>query len=227
MGKIGDVIFSLPLIKYMGGGILYLPERTHECPALYSQLKPLLEQQEYIKEVREYPSMLGYGEQVDGIHIDIDLDKHREHLQRGRVNMVKRYFDVFGIKGFQYTEPWLKIEGPRVVSGEYSLINLTSRFRDNSRVDWSRVLTSIKTPVYFIGTVEEHEHFVENYGYILRLDTINFLNFATCIRDCVALYANQSSALAISCAIDKTRHIEFKYRKTNCKFYTPNEYELL
>lgn len=227
MGKIGDVIFSLPLIKYMGGGILYLPERTHECPALYSQLKPLLEQQDYITEVREYSSMLGYGEQVEEIHIDIDLDKHREHPLRGKVNMVKRYFDVFGIDGFQHTDPWLKIEGPRIVEGEYSLINLTGRFRENSRVDWKKVYSKIPKPVYFIGTVEEHETFVENYGYILRLDTNNFLNFAICIRDCTALYANQSSALSLACAINKTRYIEYKPRKTNCKFYTKNEFELL
>lgn len=227
MGKLGDIIFSLPTIKAMGGGILYLPEQTEESPALFSQLKPLLEQQDYITEVREYPSMLGYGEKVSLIPIDVDLDKHREHMLRGKVNMVQRYFDVFNVRGVDYRQPWLTIQGPRLLDHKYNLINLTERFRDNSTVNWKKVLDKIEKPVYFIGTKQEHEEFVEKIGYILRLDTPDFLTFALYIRDCTALYANQSAALSLACAINKTRHIEFKRGKTNCKFYTNTEFEIL
>jgi hypothetical protein len=226
-GKIGDVIFSLPYIKCMGGGVLYLPERTHECPALYSQLKPLLEQQDYIQEVREYPSMLAYGELAEGIHIDFDLDKHREHLQRGRVNMVKRYFDVFGLEGMTHCDPWLMIKGEKLIDHEYNLIHVTERFRENSRVGWKRVCEKMDKPYYFIGTDEEYENFIEKYCQIKRLCTTDFLTFAIYIRDCSSLFCNQSSGLAIAASINKERHVEFKPRKTNCKFYTETEYELL
>ena len=66
-GDLGDIIFSLPCIKEKGGGILYLdPEGGEQEPVVsWSQynrtklnqnsidfIKPLLEVQKYIKEVR-------------------------------------------------------------------------------------------------------------------------------------------------------------------------------
>jgi hypothetical protein len=227
MGKIGDVIFSLPTIKYFGGGILYLPERTHECPALYSNMKSLLMQQPYIHEVCEYPSNLGYMEIDPSIPIQYDLDRHRLHPAKGAVNMVKRYFEIFGITGVDHRQPWLTVEGPREIEHDYNLISLTPRFRDNSRVDWKRIYDKIPKPVYFIGTVDEHEEFVEKISPISRLYTTDLLTFAIYIRDCTALYCNQSAALVLSQSIHKTYHCDFKPRKNNCKFYTINEHELI
>src|SRR6186713_1910265 len=96
-GKIGDVIFSLPVIRELGGGIVYLPESTPDaCNNLYSGLKDLLEEQPYIKEVREYPSWLPYMQLVPDIHIDYDLDRARMQTLKGVIHIVKRYLDAFG-----------------------------------------------------------------------------------------------------------------------------------
>src|SRR6186713_2528982 len=90
-GKQGDVIFSLPTIRELGGGILYIPENTpDECRGMYSNMKVLLELQPSIHEVREYPSGLGYMEQAPGIAIDYDLDRARLQPAKGVVHIVKR-----------------------------------------------------------------------------------------------------------------------------------------
>lgn len=225
-GKIGDVIYSLPTIKAMGGGVLYLPESTPESPRLYSNLKPLLEQQPYIHEVKEYPSGLGYLEQVPGIHIDVDLDLHRTHNNRGHLNMVLRYFQVFGIKA-DHKQPWLTIEGPRLIEHDYNLINLTPRFRDGSTVNWKKVFAAIPKPVYFIGTEDEHSQFVDKIAPIERLCTADFLTFALYIKYCSALFCNQSASVTIAQSIGKSYYLEKKPRKTNVLFNTPNEHVLV
>src|ERR1043165_8558277 len=104
-GKIGDTIFSLPTIRELGGGILYLPEKTPDgCNALYSSLKELLLQQSYIKEVREYPSGLPYMELAPGIPIDYDLDRARLQQLKGRIHLVKRYMDAFDVNYLNWKE---------------------------------------------------------------------------------------------------------------------------
>ena len=65
-GKCGDIIFSLPTIEMMGGGILYIPEHSPIGQNIYSNMKPLLEKLPYIHEVRELESMLPCGSKVEG-----------------------------------------------------------------------------------------------------------------------------------------------------------------
>lgn len=229
-GKCGDIIYSLPAAKALGVEVMYIPETTDQCSGLYSNMKALLLQQPWLKEVREYPWLGGvYGNyhKDPKIRIDIDLDRHQEHPLRGKQNMVLRYADVFGLKLLDHKQPWLTVEGPREIQHDYNLINLTPRFRDNSRVNWKRVYAHIPKPVYFIGTVEEHCEFVDKIGKIKHIGTTDLLSFALLIKYCTALYCNQSAALTIAQALGKTYHCEFKPHKTNCKFYTPNEFELL
>jgi hypothetical protein len=60
-GKIGDILYSLPLIKAMGGGILWIPEASHESECMFSSMYSLLMQQPYLVDVKQYPSYLAYG----------------------------------------------------------------------------------------------------------------------------------------------------------------------
>ena len=225
-GKTGDVIFSLPTIRQMGGGTLYLPEQTAECSVLYSNMRELLLQQPFIHDVKEYTSNLPYGVLDPAMPVDIDLDRHREHHLRGMTNMVKRYFEIFGINS-DWKAPWLTVEGRRPMQHEYNLISLTSRFRDNSRVDWRRVYQHVPRPVYFIGTPQEHESFVENYGDIEYLETENLLTFALTIKSTSSLFCNQSCALSIAQGLGVTYFLEKKPHKQNCLFFTSNENILL
>lgn len=240
MGKIGDIIFSLPTIRELGGGILYIPENTpDECTGMYSALKDLLLLQPYIHEVREYPSGYAYMEQAPGIHIDYDLDDARKQPAKGRIHIVKRYMDQFEVNYLNWKEPWLVVDDkPTGVAGPYTLVSYTGRHIKNergetSRVDWKRVIQSIKGQAYFIGLPDEYGAFRLQYddSYYLPsipyLRTKNMLEVARLIRDCDALYCNQSSALAIAQGLSKTYHLDVKPGKTNCLMRSPNEYILL
>lgn len=232
-GKIGDIIFSLPAIRELGGGILYIPEDTpDECTGIYSALKDLLLLQPYIYEVREYPSGLTYMEQALGIHIDYDLDDARKQPAKGVIHIVKRYLDQFKISLPNWKEPWLVVDDkPTGVVGPYTLINFTGRHRENerqenSKVDWKRVMRSIKGSVLFVGHPREYALFCLTYGPGVYYHTKNMLEVARLVRDCNALYCNQSSALAIAQGLGKTYHLDVKPGKTNCLLYTQNEYIL-
>jgi len=240
-GKIGDVIFSLPTIRELGGGILYLPEQTPDgCNNLYSSLKHLLLFQPYIKDVREYPSNLPYMQLEPGIHIDYDLDLARLQTLKGVIHIVKRYMDAFLVEYKGWNEPWLVIpdeveykvcvHGLTLTPNNYTLINYTGRHITNdklqitSRVDWTKVINGISGPVYFIGSSSEHKHFesITNRS-IIHIHTDNMLHVACLVNNAKAVYCNQSSTLAIAQALGKTYYLAPKPMKQNCLLFTENE----
>jgi hypothetical protein len=240
-GKIGDVIFSLPTIRELGGGILYLPEKTPDaCNNLYSSLKDLLLQQPYIKEVREYPSGYPYMQLAPDIHIDYDLDRARLQPMKGVIHIVKRYMDAFGIDYPGRKEPWLAVSDRPFqyrfwnIETDYVLVNYTARHITNdqlhitSQVNWKRVIESIKLPKYFIGTTEEWMSFREKIGHFIpKLETDDILDAALLVKDAKAVYCNQSSILALAQSLGRDYYLDVKPKKTNCLLYTNHENILL
>lgn len=232
-GKKGDVIFSLPTIRELGGGIVCLPENTpDDCNGLYSGMKDLLLLQPYITSVREYPSGYPYMVHAVGFETDYDLDLARLQPKKGVIHIVKRYLDAFGVTLPNWKDPWLFVDGvPGPVSGEYVVINYTGRHIYNeqmqmrSKVDWKKVVQSIKEKVFFVGTKEEHRNF-ESFAVIDHLPTNNMLEVARIVRDAKAVYCNQSSVLAIAQGLGKPYYLDHKPQKTNCLLYTTQEHIL-
>lgn len=222
-GKYGDLVFSLPTIKAMGGGILYLPNKAlgdWGVETMYNDMHGFLETQSYINEVRLYPDVMAWNDTP--IPVDVNLNRHITHPTRGTTNMVQRYFDVFGIK-HPIPEKWIEAEASE--SG-YTVINLTPRFR--GKVDWRRVISSIKGELIFVGTNEEWEAYrILNVRQTIRAHCRDVLSLCSLVAHADAVYCNQSLVLALAIGLNKKRYVEFKPMKTNCKFYTANEYELL
>jgi hypothetical protein len=226
MGKMGDVIFSLPTIRAMGGGALYLPESTNDnCKGLFSAMRPLLIQQPCLIDVYEYPSGLNYHEKSPAYRIDHDLDDARYQPQRGLIHVVKRYLDQFNIDLPNWKSPWLTVEGDSIQQIPYSLINVTPRFRERSMVNWTEVLQSIKGEVFFVGTEDEHEVFCK-HGEITMLFVDNILDLALLVRDAQRIYCNQSLVLALAQSLGKEYWLEAKPGKRNCLLETSNEHIL-
>jgi hypothetical protein len=230
-GKIGDAIFSLPTIRELGGGILYLPERTPDaCSNLYSGLKDLLLQQPFIKEVREYPSGLPYMQLAPDIHIDYDLDRARLQPMKGVVHIVKRYMDAFGINYPNWKELWLKVEGDSALKGEgYVAVSYTGRHIKNeqlqitSKVNWCQIIESLSVQPYFIGLYSEWVEFSKTRPGTIHLFTKDILDVARIVRDAQAVYCNQSSTLALAQSLGKTYYLDVKPMKQNCLLHTSNE----
>lgn len=233
-GKFGDVIFSLPAIRELGGGVLYLPENTpDDCKGLYSGMKRLLEQQPFISEVREYPSGLAYGQKAKGIDIDYDLDDARKQPGKGVVHIVRRYLDAFNLSLPNWKEPWLTVQGETPIPGEYVVVNYTGRHTLNeqtgirSRIDWIRVHHSISAKKYFVGTEEEHHNYKMSIGMIDRFVCKDVLEMALVVKGTQKVYANQSLCLALAQSLGKEYYCDFKPGKTNCMLFTKNENALI
>lgn len=232
-GKVGDCVYSLPTIRELGGGILYLPEKTGECDHLYSSLKDLLLLQPYIHEVREYPSGYAYMQQAPGIAIDYDLDLARLQPGKGVTHIVKRYLDAFKVNLPNWKDPWLVIDDkPSGLTGPYTVINYTGRHRYNaqtnthSRVDWKKVVERIEGRKVFVGLPEEHQRFIEQFTFVDYFPTRNLLEVARVLRDCVALYSHQSSLLALAQSLSVDYYLDVKPGKLNCLTFSNREHIL-
>lgn len=228
-GSLGDVIYSLPTIQVLGGGTLYLKQRNQFSPysLLYNELKALLIQQSCIRDIKLYPDKhtpVGYPlfEYHPGIPIDFDLDIARKQLFRSKIHIVRRHLDAFNLQ-VSWTKPWLTVNGARQIKGDYCLIHRTPRWRDGSRVDWKKVLNTIPGKVYFIGYPAEWTAFCEEFGKVDWYPTEKILDMAILIRDCTALYGNQSVSTTIAQGLGKKYYLEKNPKSSNVLMHTPNE----
>lgn len=229
-GSLGDIIYALPTIRALGGGTLYVKESYFWPPYgnLFTAIKDLMFQQDCIQDVKPYPGNLPPFHYDSTIHIDYDLDLALNQPMRGRNHNIKSCLNAFGISNQDWDKPFLKVEGfNNWFAGqplkEYSLIQLTPRWRDHSQINWERAYMKIPGYVYFVGFKDEHVDFMDKYGYIGHLETANILELAILIRDCQALYCNQSVGLTIAQGLGKKYWLEQKPTKTNVLMYTPNE----
>lgn len=234
-GNSGDVIFSLPTIHHLTGGqkiaTLYIKRAKYVYGDQYSFCKDFLLQQDCIKEVLPYdpPNAEDWNYfRWPGIRFDYDLDIARHQRNRGRIHIVKRYFDAFGIQT-DHTRPWLKIDDENKINHKYALIHLTPRW-NGLQYNWAKIFYEAEQrhgKVFFIGFFEEFRDFINRYN-VLSMDfpTKNLLEMARLIRDCEALYCNQGVALTIAQGLGKEYYLVRNGTKTNCHLFTSNEHLL-
>lgn len=222
-GGLGDIVYSIPVMKQLGVANVYVKESYYYPPYgnLYLAIKDLLVQCGFtvLPTSGKYPP----HEYEPGVHIDLDMDEARKQPGRGRNHILISYLNTFNLAHTNWKSTWLDIKGNNDIKEPYSLIHLTPRWRDNSPVDWSHVLHNIKGKVYFIGFQYEWLDFCTRYGNVEWYPLNNVLEMAIVIRDCQALYCNQSVSLALAQGMGKTYYLEKKPKKTNCLMYTQNE----
>jgi hypothetical protein len=161
-GDLGDIIFSLPVIRALGGGVLMLdPEGgkseplcdegfrkgTHLDARRAGLMLPLLRKQPYLHDVT-----LWKGEKVDH-----NLDEFRRHLQ-GRDNLVDSHLAAFGLSPSERDTPWLTVPDPIAVPGRRFVLHRSVRHQGNFRF-WYSTMPQIADRSIFIGVEKEHEIF--------------------------------------------------------------------
>lgn len=226
-GSLGDIVYSLPTIKAMGGGRLYVKRALfHDGYDQFTAAEDLLAQQPYLFDVQPYPAQYDQFQYDPNIRIDFDLDQARRQPRRGVVHIVKRHMDAFGVRSATWRKPWLTVNGPAPVSFDYDVIHLTPRYRNDSRVDWRKVLAAIPGLVFFIGFEREYRDFIRTAGKVEYIPTRNLLEMAQVIKGSRALFCNQSVALTIAQGLGHPYFLERHPRRTNCLLYTLNEHIL-
>lgn len=233
IGTFGDTIYSLCLVKILGGGNLYVKldaldnfaknvigwPNAGEASGRYTQqdydiIEPLLKAQSYISEVDIWAN-----QQLDRE----DMHDHwKYHLLRGwQGNQTECYALAMGmdihdrpLRNKLLYEPWLDPVAPLQIAGKPIVINRTTRHLHGAGGDqWNTWVDNSMLGEYsvFIGTDEEHSIFEDKFKVTVYHQRINdLLEMARYIQGAELFIGNQSSALSIAIGLGKTYWCEVR-----------------
>jgi hypothetical protein len=232
-GSFGDMIYSLPTVKRMGGGIF-----VSDLPLWHTRnIQSLLEFQPYITEVfhrtqRSLPPDF------------INLSKFRQMPDVLKRHLVNVHADGQGIGlGCWQGTPWLQVpdlsqynspdQNEFLSHQAYAVIHITPRYRTRF-FNWTREVNWLfrQVPhVFFIGYEEEYKAcgmdkyrggmFGENR--VIRFNTTSLLQAAAIVKQAALFSGNQSSMLAIRQGLGLPYRFEQAPHHSNCCQYIPQE----
>jgi len=197
-GQTGDIVFSLPTIKAMGGGDLYIVDFDRQRSESISKLI----------EIQPYIGKVVIDERPESY---IDLNKFREYASH-HMNLIKSHFMGAGIPvDYSYREGWLTLsENPYNLPKEsYSVINRTDRYAD-PKFNWKEEVDYLKTisdKVYFIGYRPEYEEFCTKFCEVEFYDC-DFLEGAYLIDRAVMFTGCYSAWSAIAMGLGREYRLE-------------------
>lgn len=215
-GDLGDIIFSLPVVRFMGGGILYLrnsPFTRARMTWEHAQaIVPLLKAQSYIEDVREFK----------GENCDIDLDcfrgpmfaaLHRDVNTAKHFNLYQWYSRTFDVPEAEWDRKWIEV--PPVDSDICRVVvNRSPRYRNN-RFPWQSVGEKYRG-VTAIGLIEESDSYEQWWTFH---PTRTLLEAAQVIDNAKLFIGNQSCCYAIAEGMKKPAVLEVYERMPNCLFH--------
>ena len=205
-GATGDVIYAMPTIKALGGGIFNVQLPDH----LYDTVLPLLESQEYIYEVKKGREFVGNV---------FNLDKFRNNNDLHLTHLVQLHLQSFDIIDETWKQGWLKVEP---IKSNNSFINITPRYKSLT-TDWIKEINFLKDNsdnVYFIGLESEYEpykHLIERY------EIRDYLELAQLLAGAKYVSGNQSSFMAVAQGIGRDYRLSPAVGHTNNMQFLPKE----
>jgi len=244
MGTFGDTIYSLCLVKMLGGGNMYVKLNALDnfvktvigwpnagaASGRYTQrdyeiLKPLLEAQDYLHTID-----IWNGQPDD--HLSL-LDHWKFHLIRGwQGNQTECYALTQGmnihdpeIRKTLLLTPWLIPVEPIRIPNKPFVVNRTDRYLYGApSQEWH---TWIKNGLgdygIFVGSKDEHANFEKLFDTKIEYyETKNLLELAQVIQGSEMFIGNQSVALSIAIGLGKSYQCEVRKDYENTK--TPHGY---
>lgn len=242
-GATGDLIYSLALMKHLGGGEFYLhlnqidwigqhyygskPSPFHQgrmTQGDFDYMKSFMLAQKYITECEVMEK---------DTEITHNLDRFRPLFVGHPGNYVDIYAAAFGITDLVVqksirTTPWLRVPESQKIGGRDVVINRTARWLPNSLSDqWGRWRTEgIETRAVFVGLPEEYSKFCEDTGWSIPwAKTNDMLELAEVIAGAKLFIGNQSQALALAIGLGVPYHCEARQdlplERNEC--YFPNQ----
>lgn len=208
-GDLGDIIYSLPTIKMMGGGVLALDtsggedeeicriqcmeKKTKFNKISFEFIKPLISAQPYIKECREY---------IPGEKIDINLNKFREKFsdpnsRSKSKNLLDLHLDAFNLPKWNPNDTWLTVDDP-IHLDKKIVVTRTPRYQSSFAWFQTRKFQFAKDAV-FIGLPKEHEYFEWTFDIKIEYRKVqDALEMARVISGSSAFVSNATLALSVA-----------------------------
>jgi hypothetical protein len=239
IGSFGDTLYSLCVVKMLGGGDLYIklngmdeqtrrlfgrePDGYHKgryTQADYDFLEPLLKKQDYLTKVAIWNGEADH---------EPSLSNHwQQHLIKGwQGNQTECYALTQGmnihdpaISKQLLQEPWLTPVEPIVIPGKPIVINRTNRYLygcDGKKWhEW--VKQGLGDKAVFLGSPTEHAEFEKEFNVKVEYRPVkDLLEMAQIIQGCEQFMGNQSVALCIAIGLGKTFWCEIRKDWNNIK----------
>lgn len=225
-GDLGDIIYSLTVIKVLGGGILYLDiEGGKDDPYCQDQLStwggstkfnkfgfdflfPLLKIQPYLTDIRIY----------NGEHIDFNLNKMRFTMssEKKRSNhgcLLDAYHESFSLPEYDVNQAWLSCGDP-ILTGKKIAVTRSPRYQ-GAYTFLAANRTTISENGIFLGSKKEHDLFEWTFNTKIQFyDTDSALDVAKVIFGCDKVISNSTFGLAVAIGLPH-KHIIQEVDKLN------------
>jgi hypothetical protein len=221
-GAKGDIVYSLPTVKAMGGGG-FLLRYTRKNRAVI----PLLKSLPYITEVvYEDPiSLIPQGELCalgdfwwkGKFYHNLDQYRIVDKIRRNKLktyHLVQSHLDIYNVH-FDYSKPWLTNVEPKMIAP--IVVNRSRRYHDAEEIDWN-LLRPYKDRIIWFGNQAEWKKFKEITGMELEWHHMNsLLETARIIKGSKIFIGNQSLSFALAEAMKVPRVLEICYKRDNCR----------
>jgi hypothetical protein len=218
---LGDAIYSLPTVKLMGGG-------TFVCGNTYEQyltIKPLLEAQPYIDNCFHIS-------EIDLPRDFVNLDLFRNNPLGNKVHLVDLFLTYFGFAKYDWSKGgWLEnIEEIKPYKKDYTVINITSRYRDKvfkKLGGWKRRISrmSVFNKVIFLGDIISYQEAKSEIKKLpMHFKTKDLLEAAEIIKGASYFLGTQSSLLAIRQGLGLHYDFEQSPNHVDVNQYSDREY---
>jgi SAM-dependent methyltransferase len=224
-GDLGDIIYSLPTIRALGGGRLFIGPMTRYAtrqkanPAMVRFLQRLLTLQPYITSVE-------YSEPRRVVY---DLNRFRDYLvtepeliARGepRRSLAEAHLLTFRQPLHECHKPWLCVDRATLTDRPV-LVHRSARWQ-NPQFPWNRVMELHANRAAFIGLKSEYEDFVNDFGELPYFPVEDLLDMARLIAGCRLFVGNQSLPYALAAGMHKDSLLEVWPMGPNCRFPRTN-----
>ena len=229
-GELGDIIYSLPSIKYLGGGNLYIGGQFDEFPNykvldenLVNQLSEILLQQPYIKNVY-------YSETLPDGAIDLNQFKNRyidwnnNKLNVNEVNELRctnistLFSSLLKVPSTVCYDKWLT---NKISESKFIIINRSLKYH-NEKFPWTEIVSNYKNYIRFIGHKREYDDFCKRFGEVNYIETPELIDVFNVISECAVFIGNQSFCYSLAEGLKKNCIQETDPWITNCQYFRDN-----
>lgn len=228
-GDLGDAVYSLAIVKALGGGELFWHRET------WTKVPMTAERWEHFAKLADDQLyVITNGEWNRAVDTDYNLNdfralyfraiKERGGLKSPRFpaqkNLLAWMCEAHGVPEHKMGEPWLSVEPCAIVR---VVINRTCRYR-NHHFPWARVCAQLpQKETGFLGDEQEHAAFVRDAKFNCpRITTPSLLHAARVIAGSDLFIGNQSACYAIAEGLKHPAVQEVCPWLPNCLFNRPN-----
>lgn len=228
-GDIGDLIGFLPVMRYFGGGVLYIEAapytRQFLTPDKWCGIDLLLKEQPYIHDVLPW----------EGQRVSVNGNDFRSNMGRAlrkrdpaavQKSLVDWQLEAHGVPLTEKDKAWLSVKPEAVAPVVINRTGLTHGrpnhlVYQNPSFPWHRVWKKYRDKAVFVGLPAEHDLFCATCGEIPFHPTPNLLGAARVIAGCSLYIGNQSACFWIAEGLKKNYILEVWPRGPNSLIHRP------